>query len=201
VFPLELLTKNPELIKALIERSKQNDLAAFEQLVKIYQHRVYGLCYQLAGNYNDAQDLAQEVFIQAYSSINSFRNESDLGTWLHRIAVNKWINIQRKNKRNNIVSIDAPLNTDKGELQREVPSPNGNPQDILEEKEYHDLVKKALQLISYEHRTVLFLREVQGYSYEEIAGIIDCSVGTVRSRLNRARKNLKDKVEQLVQKV
>jgi len=198
---LELLTKNPELIKALIERSKQNDLAAFEQLVKIYQHRVYGLCYQLAGNYNDAQDLAQEVFIQAYSSINSFRNESDLGTWLHRIAVNKWINIQRKNKRNNIVSIDAPLNTDKGELQREVPSPNGNPQDILEEKEYHDLVKKALQLISYEHRTVLFLREVQGYSYEEIAGIIDCSVGTVRSRLNRARKNLKDKVEQLVQKV
>jgi len=201
VFPLELSTKDPELIKALIERSKQNDLAAFEQLVKIYQHRVYGLCYQLAGNYNDAQDLAQEVFIQAYSAINSFRNESDLGTWLHRIAVNKWINIQRKNKRNNTVSIDAPLNTDKGELQREVPSPNGNPQDILEEKEYHDLVKKALQLISYEHRTVLFLREVQGYSYEEIAGIIDCSVGTVRSRLNRARKNLKDKVEQLVQKV
>jgi len=198
---LELSTKDPELIKALIERSKQNDLAAFEQLVKIYQHRVYGLCYQLAGNYNDAQDLAQEVFIQAYSAINSFRNESDLGTWLHRIAVNKWINIQRKNKRNNTVSIDAPLNTDKGELQREVPSPNGNPQDILEEKEYHDLVKKALQLISYEHRTVLFLREVQGYSYEEIAGIIDCSVGTVRSRLNRARKNLKDKVEQLVQKV
>ena len=198
---MELFTKEPGQLKDLINRSRQNDLKAFEQLVIIYQHKVYGLCYQLAGNYSDAQDLAQEVFIQAYSSIKSFRNESDLGTWLHRIAVNKWINIQRKNKRNGTVSIDAPLNTDKGELQREVPSPDGNPEDILETKEYHNLVKKALQLIPYEHRTVLFLREVQGYSYEEIAVIMDCSIGTVRSRLNRARKNLKDKVEHLVQEV
>lgn len=184
--------------RLLVERSRRNDLQAFEQLVQIYQNKVYGLCYQLTGNYNDSQDLAQEVFIKAYSSIKTFKNQSDFGTWLHRIAVNTWINIQRKRKRRQEVSIDAPLKTENGEeMSREIPSLEATPLETVESKELNALVNKAIQQLSYEHRAVLVLREIEGYSYEEIAQIMDCSIGTVRSRINRARKAMKEQVLKL----
>jgi RNA polymerase sigma-70 factor (ECF subfamily) len=190
--------KEPVDTRLLVERSRHNDLQAFEQLVQIYQNKVYGLCYQLTGNYNDSQDLAQEVFIKAYSSIKTFKNQSDFGTWLHRIAVNTWINIQRKRKRRQEVSIDAPLKTEDGEeMAREIPSPEANPLETVESKELNALVNKAIQQLSYEHRAVLVLREIEGYSYEEIAQIMDCSIGTVRSRINRARKAMKEQVLKL----
>lgn len=185
------------ILSDLIRKAKKKDLQAFEQLVEAYQKRVFALCVQLTGNQDDAQDLAQEVFIQAFASINNFRQESDLGTWLHRIAVNKWINISRKQKKAQLVYLDAPVKTSNGEVQREVAATEGNPQEFVEEKEFHAQVRQALGRLTYEHRAVLVLREIQGYSYEEIAGILDCSVGTVRSRLNRARKAMKDNLQNL----
>lgn len=185
------------ILSDLIRKAKNKDLQAFEKLVEAYQKRVFALCVQLAGNQDDAQDLAQEVFIQAFASINNFRQESDLGTWLHRIAVNKWINISRKQKKTQLVYLDAPVKTVNGEVQREVAASDGNPQEFVEEKEFHAQVRKALYQLTYEHRAVLVLREIQGYTYEEIAEILDCSIGTVRSRLNRARKAMKDNLQSL----
>ena len=185
------------ILEDLIKKAKNKDLQAFEKLVEAYQKRVFALCVQLAGNQDDAQDLAQEVFIQAFASINNFRQESDLGTWLHRIAVNKWINISRKQKKTQLVYLDAPVKTVNGEVQREVAASDGNPQELVEEKEFHAQVRKALYQLTYEHRAVLVLREIQGYTYEEIAEILDCSIGTVRSRLNRARKAMKDNLQSL----
>lgn len=185
------------IVTDLIIKAQNNDLQAFGRLVEIYQKRVYALCVQLTGNRDDAQDLAQEVFIQALASLKNFRQQSDLGTWLHRIAVNKWINISRKEKKHRVIYLDAPVKTADSEVQREVPSTEGNPLELVEEKEFHSLVRRTLYQLTDEHRAVLVLREIQGYSYEEIAIILDCSLGTVRSRLNRARKSMKEKLENL----
>lgn len=186
-------------IRLLIERSKHNDLQAFEKLIKIYQNKVYGLCYQLTGNYNDSQDLAQEVFIKAFTAIKDFKNQSDFGTWLHRITVNTWINIQRREKRYQVFSLDATIATEDGEISREVPSNEATPAEVAEEKELSSLIRNALYQLSYEHRVVLVLREIEGYSYEEIAQIMNCSIGTVRSRISRARKAIKEKASKLLQ--
>ena len=184
-------------IRELVKQAQKNDLGAFEELVRIYKDRIYGLCYQLTNNQADAQDLAQEVFIRAYTGLASFRNEADFGTWLHRIAVNQWINFKRKQKRHTLISLDAPIQTSEGEMTREVAVAEEDPQEIYEQMELQGFVRKALDQLSAEHRTVLVLRELQGYSYDEIASVVGCTLGTVKSRINRARQALKEMVNAL----
>lgn len=184
-------------IRELVKKAQHNDLGAFEELVSLYKDRIYGQCYQLTNNTADAQDLAQEVFIRAYTGLASFRNEADFGTWLHRIAVNQWINFQRKQRRNNVVSLDTPIQTSEGEMMREVAVTAEDPQEIYEQMELQGFVRKALGQLSSEHRTVLVLRELQGYSYDEIASVVGCTLGTVKSRINRARQALKEMVSAL----
>lgn len=179
-------------VDLLVYKSKQGNKEAFEQLVKLYQNKVYALCYQLTSNQSDAQDLAQEAFVKAYRSLSGFRNEADFGTWMHRITVNLWINTKRRKKPE--VSLDATIDTGNGEINFEVASNEETPDEKLERKELNMLVQLALNDLSEEHKTVLVLREMQGYNYEEIAQITGCSLGTVKSRINRARQNLKEKV-------
>lgn len=182
----------------LVKRAKKRDLLAFEELVRIHQNRVYALCLQFSGSPDEAQDLAQEAFIRAYRALEGFRNEADFGTWLHRITVNVCLNHQRKNGRQQFVSLDDPLyGEDGGELQREVSSGDGDPLQLLQEKEFHNLVRAALKELTDEHRTVLVLREIEGYSYDEISSMIGCSLGTVKSRLNRAREAMRRRLTEL----
>ncbi|MCL2336734.1 MAG: sigma-70 family RNA polymerase sigma factor [Firmicutes bacterium] len=182
-------------IKLLVDKAKKGDPEAFEQLVITYQDRVYRLCYQLTGNYADAQDLSQNVFIKAYRALPNFRNEADLGTWLHRITVNLFINEKRKRKPD--VYLDSPVQTDEGSMSRLAVSNDAGPEEIYEQKEFHNLVRSALEELSPEHRTVLVLREIEGYSYDEIAAMLNCSLGTIKSRINRGRQSLKAKIIQL----
>jgi RNA polymerase sigma-70 factor (ECF subfamily) len=180
-------------ITDLIRNSQKGDIKTFESLVTMYQGRVFGLCVKLTGNRDDAEDLAQEVFIKAFNSLKGFRLEADFGTWLHRIAVNMWLNIKKKNSRATIVSLDDPISTGNGEFTREVAddSSGGNPLASLEEVEFRGQVRQALGQLSQEHRAVLVLRDMEGYTYEEIARITDSSLGTVKSRINRARQSLR----------
>ncbi|KUK41673.1 MAG: RNA polymerase sigma factor [Clostridia bacterium 62_21] len=184
-----------EKTKALIARAQKGDTGAFEELVALYQHKVYTLCHHLAGNHADAEDLAQDVFIRAYGALGSFRNEADFGTWLHRIAVNTWLNVRRRQPQ--VVSLDNPVQTDEGEIPRDVAAGDPAPDEALERLELRLRVQWALKELSPEHRAVLVLREMHGYSYEEIGRILACNVGTVRSRLNRARQALRDKITAL----
>ncbi|OPZ75564.1 MAG: ECF RNA polymerase sigma-E factor [Firmicutes bacterium ADurb.Bin456] len=178
--------------KILVIRAQSNDPGAFEELVYLYQNKVYGLSLHLTGNPDDAQDLAQEAFIRAYKALGKFRNEADFGTWIHRITVNVWLNLQRKNNGQRPVSLDEPYPSDKsGTFQREVPALDGDPLQALEEKEFRGLVRKTLQDLSEEHRAVLVLREIEGYSYEEVSRMLNCSLGTVKSRLSRAREAMR----------
>lgn len=182
----------------LVKKAKENDLSAFEELVRIHQNRVYSLCLQFSGNREDAQDLAQEAFIRAYRAMGSFRNEADFGTWLHRIAVNVCLNSRRKNGGKQPLSLDEPYQSeDGGEIRHEVASEDGDPLRALEEKEFRGLVQAALKSLSGEHRTVLVLREIEGYSYEEVSRMLGCSLGTVKSRLSRARESLRRMMTEL----
>jgi RNA polymerase sigma-70 factor (ECF subfamily) len=184
----------------LVKRAKENDLSAFEELVRIHQNRVYALCLQLSGNRDDAQDLAQDAFIRAYRAVGSFRSEADFGTWLHRITVNVWLNHKRKSSARQFVYLDEPyLGNDGGEVRREVAAGDGDgdPLQALEEMEFRGLVRTALNGLSEEHRTVLVLREIEGYSYEEVSQMLCCSLGTVKSRLSRAREAMKRKLTEM----
>jgi RNA polymerase sigma-70 factor (ECF subfamily) len=180
----------------LIRQAQAGDVRAFEELVAIYQDKIVTMSYYLTGNHADAQDLAQEVFVRAYTNLKKFRHEADLGTWLHRITMNLWSNMQRGQKFTNLLSLDDPVQTGEGEFSRTVISEDqeGDPAGALEGKELQSSVQQALRSLSVEYRTVLVLREIESYSYEEIAKIAGCSLGTVKSRLNRARQALKEKI-------
>ncbi len=182
----------------LVRRAQAGDVKAFEDLVILYEEKVYTLSYYLAGNHADAEDLAQEVFVRAYTNLGSFRQEADLGTWLHRITVNLWLNIQRRRQKNfQLVSLDDPIRTNEGEITRTVAAgdPAGDPVEVLAGKELQELVQRALQNLPEDFRAVLVLREMEGYAYEEIAALMGCSLGTVKSRLSRARQVLKEKMK------
>lgn len=172
-------------------------MAAFEELVVLYQDRVYTHCYHLSNDAHDAQDLAQDVFLQAYRSIKSFRKDANFGTWLHKIAVNLWINKCRKNKKVIAFSLDEPIFTGEGELIRELAASADSPLAKVEQVEFREVIMKAFNNLIPEFKTALALREFDGYSYEEIASILGCSLGTVKSRINRGRKRLKRELESL----
>ncbi|ACX51265.1 RNA polymerase, sigma-24 subunit, ECF subfamily [Ammonifex degensii KC4] len=174
----------------LLEQARAGSHQAFEELVLAYQDRVYGLCYRLTGNHDDAEDLAQEVFVRAYRGLRSFRAEADFGTYLHRIAVNLFLNHRRK-ANHNTLSLDDPVSVPDGELPRQVADGNHlHPEEEAEKREFIRLVRRALNSLSREHRAVLVLREMEEMSYEEIAAVLGVAPGTVKSRLNRARAAL-----------
>ena len=178
--------------KLLVKKSQKGNKKAFEQLVVIYQDRIYALSYQLTGNQADAQDLAQNVFIKAYQALSGFRNEADFGTWLHRITVNLSINEKRKRKPD--VYLDSPVLTDEGKITRLLDSGVESPEEAYENLEFSTMVQNALKQLSPEHRTVLVLRDIQGYSYDEIAEMLNCSLGTIKSRINRGRQTMKERI-------
>ncbi len=178
-------------VEELIKKAQQHDLSACEELIELYQDRVFTHCCHLTGNEYDAQDLAQDVFVQAFNKINSFRFNANFGTWLHRIAVNLWINHVRRNRKVTPLSLDEPLSNEEGLLFKELAASQENPEAEMERRELKDLLSSALDRLHYDYRVALVLRELEGYSYEEISNITGWSLGTVKSRIYRGRKALK----------
>ena len=174
----------------LVKRARRGDLGAYDELVQRYQQRIYATIYHMTANHEDANDLAQDSFIKAYQALKSFKGGSSFYTWLYRIAVNKTINFlkQRKNKQHfslNDLDFQTENNPDLVALiSHKTP---------LREVGLTELQKKlneALLKLSEPHRMVVVLHDVQGQSHEEIAEIMDCNIGTVRSRLFYARQQL-----------
>lgn len=188
-----LLGKDEELIILCL----QGDVEAFEHLVEKYQHKIYTLSYRYMGNEQDANDMAQEALIKAYRSLGTFKGESSLATWLYRITTNVCLDELRKRKRTlHIVSIDEPLATTNGEdIERELVDPSPTADAIYEQKQLENELQKIIDSMKPEHRTVIILRDVMDLTYEEIAEILQCSIGTVKSRLSRAREVLRRKVK------
>ncbi len=174
----------------LVKRARRGDLAAYDELVQRYQQRIYATVYHMTANHEDANDLAQESFIKAFQALKSFRGGSSFYTWLYRIAVNKTINFlkQRKNKHHfslNDIDFNAENDPDLVAL-----TSDKTPFRAVGLTELQKKLNEALMRLSEPHRMVVVLHDVQGQSHDEIAEIMDCNIGTVRSRLFYARQQL-----------
>lgn len=178
--------------RILLERAKSGDIIAFEELIGSYQKRVFNLALRIIGNYDDAADLAQEAFVRIYKAISSFKEQSSFSTWVYRITTNVCLDEIRKRKNRKVVYIDEDIQTDDGEMKRQVISSDPGPDEAAERSEIRRIVNDAINRLPEEQRVVITLRDLQGMSYEEIARILELPAGTVKSRINRARLALKN---------
>jgi RNA polymerase sigma-70 factor, ECF subfamily len=176
----------------LIAECLRGDTAAFGVLVRRYQERLFNTAYRMVGNAEDAYDVVQEAFLSAYQSLDSFKGDSLFFTWLYRIAVNTAISLKRKQRA--VVSIDAGRNGEQG-IEPLDPSELSRPGHALERAEQERRIQQALSRLSPEHRAVLVMKDMEGQKYELIAEILQVPIGTVRSRLHRARLELRELLE------
>lgn len=181
---------------SLIEESKAGNTDSFELLIAQHQKKVFNLAYRVLGNMEDANDVAQEALIKAYKGIKNFKGKSSFSTWLYTIVNNTCIDFIRKNRKNNVIYLDKEYETEKGSYKMELSSNEDAPEEILEKKEVQNLVRQSINELSDDHKKVIILRDIQGFSYKEIAQILNCSEGTVKSRISRARENLKIIIEE-----
>ncbi len=180
----------------LIAGCLQGDAAAFGTLVCRYQERLYHTVYRLVGNAEDAQDVVQEAFLNAYQSLDGFKGDSLFFTWLYRIAMNTAISHKRK-RRLSIVRIEAGADgAGQGRVEPADPSELSRPGHSLEQAEEEARVRKALDRLSPEHRAVLVMKDMEGRKYEEMAEVLEVPIGTIRSRLHRARLEMRELLEQ-----
>jgi len=180
----------PEEESELVRRARKGDLQAYDDLVKRYQERIYATIYHMTSNHEDANDLAQESFIKAFQALKSFKGGSTFYTWIYRIAVNKTINFlkQRKNRTHmslNDIDFNAEHDTDLIALISD-----NTPRRAAGLTELQKKLNEALLKLSEPHRLVVVLHDVQGQSHEEIAEVMNCNIGTVRSRLFYARQQM-----------
>lgn len=191
------MTLDPEAERALVERLRRRDEAAFNLFVRAYQQKVFTVVSRMLGNRADAEDLAQEVFITVFRSIESFRGDAKLNTWLYRVAINHC--------KNRIKYLDRRARKGSRELEETpelaiadgggVMTPIARPDERAQGTELERVVQEALGRIDPDHREVIVLRELEGLSYEEIMAITGLAEGTVKSRLHRARVALKEAIE------
>ncbi|BCS50709.1 RNA polymerase sigma factor RpoE [Aeromonas jandaei] len=186
------------LDEQLVERVQRGDKAAFNLLVKKYQHKVVNLIARYVNNPGDVPDVAQEAFIKAYRALPTFRGESAFYTWLYRIAVNtakNYLTSQGRRPPSSDVEADEAESYGGGEALQEV----STPENLALTDEIKRTVFSAIEALPEDLRTAITLRELEGLSYEEIAEIMDCPVGTVRSRIFRAREAIDKKLQPLIE--
>ena len=167
--------------RELVERFARGESRAFDTIVERYEQRVYAITLRMTGNVEDARDAMQDVFISALRALRSFRGDAQLSTWIHRVAVNASLDVVRKRKRH----VAQPL-----EEAGERPSDDVGPEDAAARAARAVEVQRALQAVSEEHRAVLVLHDLQDLDYAETAAALDIPVGTVKSRLHRARSEM-----------
>jgi RNA polymerase sigma-70 factor (ECF subfamily) len=181
----------------LVQRVQQGDKSAFDLLVLKYQHRVLKLVSRFISDATEAQDVAQEAFLKAYRALPSFRGDSAFYTWLYRIAINTAKNALVSSRRRPVdfdLDLQDPEQYDRQAKLKEIDTPEG----VVLTEEIRKVVERAIQQLPEDLRTAIVLREIEGLSYEEIAEAMDCPVGTVRSRIFRAREAIDKRLQPLL---
>ena len=182
----------------LVLRSQQGDVRAFDELVERYHGKIYGLTYNMTSNREDAEDLTQEVFVKAFEALPRFRGNSSFYTWLYRIAVNKTINYRKKRNRKRTLSLDLFDQEIKTDDVYHALTAKGSPLRSISLSELQEKLNEALQNLSEKHRTVVVMHDMQGIPHEEIAKVVKASVGTVRSRLFYARRQMQSELTEFI---
>jgi len=188
----------------LVELCREGDSAAMERLIVKYQNRIYNTILKICANVDDAAELTQETFVKVIESIDKFEGRSSFYTWAFRIAVNLTLNYCKRNVRLTFKSLDAQNNGSNKQAKKALKefltdARSPNPERVLQEKELGELVLKALMKLDDDHRTIIVLRDVEGMNYAHIAQVLNIELGTVKSRLSRARSSLREFLEAVLQ--
>jgi RNA polymerase sigma-70 factor (ECF subfamily) len=195
------MTEQSDADALLVDRAKRGEVSAFEMLVVKYQRRIERLISRMVRDADLVQDIAQETFIRAYRALPQFRGDSAFYTWLYRIAVNTAKKALVERKRDPLVNESALLSSEDGEEPSRVEnelSDGSTPDAVLASKEIAATVNAAIDALSEDLRQAIVLREIEGLSYEEIADVMNCPIGTVRSRIFRAREAIATKLRPLL---
>ena len=177
-----------------LSRAQGGERGAFDELVRRHQREIFAVALRMLGSRDEAEEVAQDAFVRAYRALGSFRREAKLSTWLVSITMNLCRNRRRwwaRRRQVIVASLDDPVDTEEGGIGHEVADPAPTPAAMAQQREEREQLAAALQCLSDADRMVIVLRDVQGYAYEEIAQILDCRLGTVKSRINRARLALR----------
>ena len=181
----------------ILRRAQKGDASAFEQLVTPYEQMIWRVCWHYLHHREDAMDCAQEVMLKAWRSIGQYRQDCGFSSWLYRIAKNAALDFLRREKKRRTVSLDAE-NEDGEKTVADIPDTSGknDPEKALLHTERKTILYEALDELSDEHKEILLLRDINGYSYEEVGERLGLEAGTVKSRLFRAREALRKKLEE-----
>jgi RNA polymerase sigma-70 factor (ECF subfamily) len=185
---------------ALVARAKEGDTAAFEQLVRQYERQIFRVAQHITQNREDAEDITQDAFLKAYEKLDQFQGNSKFSTWLVRIAVNESLMRLRKRKTSKTVSMDEDVQTDEGSIPRDFAEWRPNPEQQYNQAELSDILRKTIQGLPPGFRSVFTLRDVENLSTEETAEALGLSVPAVKSRLLRARLQLRERLSRYFRK-
>ena len=175
--------------KSLVQAAQKGDMGAFEELVARHRDKIYARAYSMMRNEEEAIDLSQEAWVKAWQRLKQFQGESSFGTWMTRIVINLCLDQLRRHKRQRAESIEA-MDEESGGVERHMPVVTVNPTEGLERVELRQRIDQALGQLSEAHRTAIVLCEFEGMEYKEIAKAMQCSIGTVMSRLFYARRKM-----------
>ena len=192
---------SPRIEKEVIENCKAGDEKAFSEIVLQRQKKVFNIAYRMLGNSEEAKDLAQEVFISVFESIKDLKEEIKFEAWLTQITLNQCRNRWKYLKRRryfNSDSLDDPIETEEGTMPKAIYDPSDNPETHYEKKMVQQLIQRGLLELKEDQRELLVLRDLQGFSYEEMSEMLDLPEGTIKSKLHRARMDLKGILEKSV---
>ena len=187
----------------LVEQWRKGDSAAMERLILEYQNRIYNVILKICANPDDAAELTQETFVKVIENIDKFQGRSGFYTWTFRIAVNLTLNYCKRKSRFGVSSLDAEDGDRCGQARmvlKDFLSDNNSPDPVMlaQSKELYDIVIKTLMGLDDDHRTVVVLRDIEGMNYAQIAEVVGAGLGTVKSRLSRARNSLRKKLEAIL---
>ena len=180
--------------KILISKAKEGDNKAFEEIISLYEKRVFSTIYYMVKNENEVEDIAQEVFIKIYRNLKNFKEESSLYIWIYRITINVCIDELKKKK--NVVYIDEKLETADGEMEIQLEDTAKGPEHLAEDEELKQKITNCIRKLPIDQRTMIVLRDIKGFTYMEIAEMTKINLGTVKSKINRARTALKQILEE-----
>src|ERR1700677_1018228 len=183
---------HPDIL--LVNRAREGDVQAFEQLVKQYDRQVFRIAQHITQNREDAEDVVQDAFLKAYQNLANFQEQSKFYTWLVRIAVNEALMRLRRRRPERMVSLDEDIKTEEDSMPREVADWAPNPEQLYTQGELKEILGKTIQGLRPSFRTVFVLRDVEGLSTEETADALDLSIPAVKSRLLRARLQLRERL-------
>jgi RNA polymerase sigma-70 factor, ECF subfamily len=184
-----------EFADTVVEVARDEDRREFDGLVERYHKQAYNIAYRMAGNHADAEDLTQEAFIRAFRFFGQYRRELPFDSWLYKIMSNVFIDRLRRRPKAKIRSLDQPVVTEEGEASFDVADPSEGPEDIVLSMEMDGRIQAALENLPEAFRITVIYADIEGLSYEEIAEVTKTNIGTVRSRLHRGRRLLRDKLK------